>query len=525
MKGEILEGAPQKLSAAILGKQFVFTRVNYNLSAEILTRRMLQRNEVVLNNKGVPVCRTGKFTGRAPTDRFIVDDTRTHKSVDWGNINFAYPADAFDSLADRLANTLMGKEVFVRDVYACAQPSYRLRVRLISSVAYHSLFVRNMFIPVPQEELKGFEPDWTILADPHFKARPETEKTNSENFVILNMDKKVVCVGGTGYTGELKKSIFSVLNYLLPVKHNILTMHCSANITKGGGTALFFGLSGTGKTTLSSDPERPLVGDDEHGWDDEGVFNLEGGCYAKVINLSEEKEPLIWNAIKPYALLENTVQNPKTGETDYADRSITENTRVSYPLSHISGAFEDSRAPHPSDVFFLSCDAFGILPPLALLNAEQAAFYFLCGYTAKIAGTEQGITEPVIAFSPCFGAPFLPLPHRVYAEMFKKKIARHKTRVWLVNTGWIRGPYGRGERISLAWTRTLLHAALEGRLSAENMKKHAILDIAVPVSCPGVPDEILSPNGSWEDAAAYAIKARELKQSFAKQINGQPTLT
>ena len=443
----------ERLSLPIDRERYLFKSIWYNLSPEELADHIVQRGEGVLTSKGVPLCSTGSFTGRSPQDRFIVQDEMTASSVVWGDINKPIETRKFTTLMKRMIASLYKKQVYVRDVSASRASKYRLKVRIISTTAYHSLFACNMFITADQERIGEFKPDITVLVDPFFHAVPQQDGTNSKHFIIMDIRRGIVCIGGTGYTGEVKKSIFSILNFILPHRHGVLSMHCGANRRKGGGpSALFFGLSGTGKTTLSSDPKRLLIGDDEHGWDDEGIFNLEDGCYAKVINISETTEPLIWQAIKPYALLENILMNPQ-GEVDYTDDSVTENMRVSYPLEHIKERAVEPIAPHPGDVFFLSCDAFGVLPPLSLLTDEQALFYFKSGYTARITGTEQGIKEPTAVFSPGFAAPFLPLPIEIYVNLLHQYLSRHKPRVWLVNTGWVGGAYGIGRRY-----RAPLHA-------------------------------------------------------------------
>ena len=497
----------------IKGKEYSFARVWHNLPAQELARHIAQRGEGSLTSKGVAVCGTGQFTGRSPRDRFIVRDETTRNIIDWGKINQPITTEKFTSLTERMIESWQRRRIYVRDVLACSRADYSLKVRVVSTTAYHNLFARNMFLPVAAAA--DFIPDITVLVDPHFEADPRKDQTRSKRFIILNIAAGLLCIGGTGYTGEVKKGIFTLFNYLLPHHHSVLSMHCGANMKKDGASALFFGLSGTGKTTLSSDPHRLLIGDDEHGWDHQGIFNLEGGCYAKVINLEEEKEPLIWNAIRPGALLENTILNQN--EVDYTDASITENTRVSYPLEHIENRAREPMAPHPRDIFFLSCDAFGVLPPLSLLTEEQAILYFLCGYTARIAGTEQGIKEPAAVFSSCFGSPFLPLPPHIYAAMLKEKIARHRARVWLVNTGWTGGPYGVGKRISLQHTRSLLRAALEDKIHLDSMKKHSLFNLAMPSFCPEVPQELLNPSDSWNDKSSYERQARKLKEMLDEQ--------
>ena len=513
--------SPGLYSFAINGKQYNFARAWHNLLPSDLAQQMVARGEGKLTDSGAIACRTGSFTGRSPQDRVIVKDASTENTIDWGDINIPSTNEVFNPLADKLISQLQEKEVFIKDCYACSAPECRLNIRVISSTAYHSLFADNMFLRLrdepdatEQQDTRNISPDVTIIVDPSFKADAQVDGTRSPNFVIMNIAAGVICIGGTGYTGEVKKGVFSLLNYLLPQRHQTLGMHCGANIGKDGKVALFFGLSGTGKTTLSSDPKRQLIGDDEHGWSEQGIFNMEGGCYAKVINLSHENEPLIWDAIKPGALLENVSFCKDSNKVDYSVSAITENTRVSYPLSHIDNFYSKERAPHPSDIFFLSCDSFGILPPLASLTEEQAAFYFLCGYTAKIAGTEQGITEPKAALSVCFGAPFMPLPPLVYANMMQEKTRKYGVKIWLVNTGWSGGGYGEGSRMPLKYTRALIDAVLEKKLPQDKFASHPVFDFAVPQECPEVPSEILNPQDTWQDKEAYFKKAKELKQQL-----------
>ena len=473
----------------------------------------------VLTDTGALAVDTGKFTGRSPKDRFIVCDDKTKDTVWWGDINIKFDPDKFDRLYNRLAAYLTGREVFVRDAYVCADPKYQLNIRVVTELAWKNLFAYNMFLRPTNEEIENFKPDWTIITVPGFKAGPNIDGTRQENFAILNFTKKIILIGGTGYTGEMKKGVFSILNYILPQEKNILPMHCSANIGKDGDTALFFGLSGTGKTTLSADPERRLIGDDEHGWADGCVFNFEGGCYAKCIDLTEEKEPQIFNAIKFGSLLENIEFYKGTSTVDYSNISKTENTRVSYPISHIHNAVEPSVGPTPENIFFLTCSAFGVLPPISKLDAGQAMYHFISGYTAKVAGTEEGITEPQITFSACFGAPFLPLHPTKYAEMLGEKIKNNNVKVWLVNTGWSGGSYGVGERIKLEYTRAMITAALNGELDNVEYKKHDVFGLAMPVECPGVPSKILNPRNTWADKTAYDTQTNELAEAFVKNFS------
>jgi phosphoenolpyruvate carboxykinase (ATP) len=494
-------------------------KVYRNLPPAELVEHAVKRAEAVLTDTGALMYDTGKFTGRAPKDRFIVKDSLTSDLVWWGDINQPFEPESFDKLMDKMLAYMNGKDLYVRDAFVAADPDYRMRIKVVGLSASHNLFCSNMFIrPTAEELAQEAEPDFTILSAYSFEADPATDGTRQPNFVIVNFTRRIVLVGGTGYTGETKKSIFSILNFLLPVKHNVLPMHCGANMGAEGDAAVFFGLSGTGKTTLSADPERPLIGDDEHGWSDKGIFNFEGGCYAKVINLSRESEPQIWDAIKFGAILENTRFIPGTRTVDYANVSVTENTRVSYPLHHIANAVEPSVGGMPKIIFFLTCDAYGVLPPISKLSPGQAMYHFISGYTAKVAGTELGITEPTAAFSACFGAPFMPLHPTKYAELLGKKMAEHNVNVWLVNTGWSGGPYGTGKRIKLAYTRAMITAALNGSLDKVAYQLHPFFGVNVPQSCPNVPDEILNPKNTWTDAEAYDAKANFLAGLFAKNF-------
>ncbi|ELR69350.1 Phosphoenolpyruvate carboxykinase [Fulvivirga imtechensis AK7] len=490
---------------------------HWNLSPERLAEISVEKGQAERTNTGAISVDTGEFTGRSPKDRFIVKDDVTENAVWWGNINIPFESDKFDQLYDKMVDYLSGKEIYVRDAYACADPKYRTNIRVVNEYAWSNLFVFNMFLRPSHEELRSFEHEWLVINAPGFKADPAVDGTRQHNFAILNFKKKIALVGGTGYTGEIKKGIFSALNFILPHQKNTLSMHCSANIGEQGDTAVFFGLSGTGKTTLSADPARKLIGDDEHGWSNENtVFNFEGGCYAKVIDLSEEKEPDIYRAIKDGALLENVVI--KNGEVDYQNGSKTENTRVSYPIYHINNIAEPSIGKNPKNIFFLTCDAYGVLPPISKLTPGQAAFHFISGYTAKVAGTEAGITEPVTAFSACFGAPFMPLHPTSYAEMLSQKMQEAGVNVWLVNTGWSGGPYGIGSRMSLKITRALITAALNGDLEDVKYEKHEIFGLNMPVSCPSVPSEVLNPRNTWKDKEAYDAKANDLANAFNKNF-------
>lgn len=488
--------------------------VMWNLTPAELVAEAIKNGEGLLTDTGALMCDTGKFTGRSPKDRYIIKDLLTKNKVWWGDINIAFDEGKFDELYKKVIQCLTYKKLYVRDAFAGADENYRLNVRIIDTQAWHNLFCYNMFIRPSQEDLNYFQPDFTVLAVPEFEADPEVDGTRSKNFAIVNFSKRIILVGGTGYTGETKKGIFSVLNFLLPDKKNVLSMHCSANMGKNGDSAIFFGLSGTGKTTLSADPERMLIGDDEHGWTDEGIFNFEGGCYAKVIDLKEETEPQIYNAIKFGAILENTRFIPGTTTVDFTNREVTENTRVSYPLHYIPNAVIPSKGPHPQNIFFLTCDADGVLPPISRLTEAQAMYHFISGYTAKVAGTETGVSEPVSVFSACFGAPFMPLYPTKYAELLGDKIKHHKVNIWLVNTGWTGGPFGVGKRISLKYTRRIITAALNGELNNVQYKKLPVFDLQYPMTCTGVPSEILNPRDTWADKTAYDHNLEKLASLF-----------
>lgn len=491
-----------------------YKKANWNLSPEELIKISVSQNQGVLNNTGALVIETGEFTGRCPKDRFIVKDDNTANTVDWGEVNQPFDSDAFDALFDKVIKHLEDKELYVRDAYTCADSDYRLNVRVIGVYPWQSLFAYNMFLRPTEEEIKKIEPDWQVINAPEFKANPAVDKTRAANFAIINFSKKVILIGGTGYTGEIKKGIFSVLNYVLPTERKVLSMHCSANVGKEGDTAIFFGLSGTGKTTLSADSDRKLIGDDEHGWTDKSVFNFEGGCYAKCIDLSAEREPQIFNAIKQGALLENVKFKEGTNEINYEDVSITENTRVSYPIYHIDNIVESSLGGVPENIFFLTYDAFGVLPPISKLTKAQTMYHFISGYTSKVAGTEAGITEPSPTFSACFGAPFMPLHPTQYAEMLGEKIDQSGAKVWLINTGLSGGPYGVGERTKLKYTRAMIRAALEGELNEVEFVEHPVFGVMIPRECPGVPTEILDPKDTWKDPKEYDEKALELAHAF-----------
>jgi len=492
---------------------------HWNLPPTELAKISVNLGQAQYTNTGAIAIDTGEFTGRSPKDKFTVKDNLTKDSVWWNNFNIPFEPDKFEKLQKKVVNHFNGKEFYVRDVFACSDPRYRMNIRVVTELPWSNLFASNMFIRPSQQELLSFQPEWTILCAPSFHANPEVDGTRQHNFSIVDFTRKVILVGGSGYTGEIKKGVFSALNFILPHQKNVLAMHCSANIGEEGDTAIFFGLSGTGKTTLSADPNRKLIGDDEHGWtDDNVIFNFEGGCYAKVIDLSAEKEPDIFGAIKSGALLENVTFKKGTSEVDYKDGSKTENTRVSYPIDHIKNIAVPSFGKNPKNIFFLTCDAYGVLPPIAKLTPGQAAFHFISGYTAKVAGTEAGITEPTTTFSTCFGAPFMPLHPTRYAEMLSKKMQEANVNVWLVNTGWSGGGYGVGSRMSLKYTRALITAALSGELNKVDYTKHDVFGVAMPSSCPGVPDEILNPRNTWADKEAYDLKANNLAASFNKNF-------
>jgi phosphoenolpyruvate carboxykinase (ATP) len=490
-------------------------KIQYQLTPNELHDITIQSGQGVENSSGALAINTGEFTGRSPQDRFIVKDSITEDKVWWGKVNIPFEPAAFDALYKKVTAYLSNKEVFVRDSYVCADPNYRLNVRVVTETAWANLFCYNMFLRLEKEELSNFTPEWTVICAPGFHADPAIDGTRQGNFAILDFTKKIALIGGTGYTGEMKKGIFSALNFVLPVFKNTLPMHCSANVGEDGDTAIFFGLSGTGKTTLSADPERKLIGDDEHGWTNENtVFNFEGGCYAKVINLTEENEPDIFRAIKKGAILENVVFKAGTNEVDFQDVSITQNTRVSYPIDHIDNIQPGSIGKNPKNIFFLTADAYGILPPISKLTPGQAAYHFISGYTAKVAGTEAGVTEPQPNFSACFGAPFMPLHPTKYAEMLSKKMKDANVKVWLINTGWTGGPYGTGSRMKLKFTRAMITAALNGELDNVEYVDHKSFGIAIPQSCPNVPSEILNPRNTWEDQNLYDTKAVELAHKF-----------
>jgi len=493
--------------------------IHYQLSPEELVQDCLRTGNGVLNDTGALVIHTGEFTGRAPKDKFTVMDEITAENIHWNEFNLPIGPKYFDIIHKKILDYYAAQpELWVRDCYACADPRYRLNIRVINENPANNLFVYNMFLRPKEEELENFKPDWQILSAPGLRLDPQECGIRQHNAAVISFKHRMILIAGSGYTGEIKKGIFSILNYILPLEKNVLSMHCSANMGDAGDTAIFFGLSGTGKTTLSADPTRKLIGDDEHGWTDDNIFNFEGGCYAKTINLSEEKEPEIYHAIRPGALVENVVFHPGTNRINFDDASITENTRVSYPLDYISNALEPSIGGLPKNIFFLTCDAFGVLPPISRLTPGQAMYQFISGYTAKVAGTEAGVTEPKSTFSACFGAPFLPLHPGRYAEMLGRKMQENKVNVWMVNTGWTGGPYGVGQRIKLNYTRAMISAVLEGKLQDMRFENHEMFDMAIPVECPGVPSEVLNPKNTWADKNAYDEKARILAGLFRKNF-------
>lgn len=493
--------------------------IHYQSSPEELIEATLRLNQGILDENGALVINTGTFTGRSPKDKFIVRDSITAQTVNWNDFNIPIAEKYFDIIFKKITQYLSSKEeLWIRDAYACADPDYRLNIRMVNEKPWNNLFAYNMFIRPTEEELDHFDPHWQILSAPDLKLDPEECGTRQPNAAVISFRHRMILIAGTGYTGETKKGIFTILNYLLPLEKDVLSMHCSANLGKQGDTALFFGLSGTGKTTLSADPVRKLIGDDEHGWNGEGVFNFEGGCYAKCIDLSEEKEPEIYQAVRYGALVENVNFFRGTNSINFSDAGITENTRVSYPLHYISNAMDPARGGIPENIFFLTCDAYGVLPPVSRLTNEQAMYQFISGYTAKVAGTETGVIEPKATFSACFGAPFLPLHPGKYADMLGQKLKSSQANVWLINTGWTGGPYGTGNRIKLYNTRAMITAALDGSLDKSSFQKLPVFNLLMPTSCPGVPPEILNPRNTWKDKEAYDLQLQHLAKLFTKNF-------
>ena len=492
-------------------------QVYWNLAVPQLIEHSIVRQEGILASNGALCVNTGKYTGRSPKDKFIVDEPSIHDEIDWNTVNVPIATEKFDLLYKRMLAYVQGKNLYVFDGYVGADPNYQLSVRVINELASHNLFVHQMFLRPTAEELKTHHPDFTVISVPGFQGDPDIDGINSEAFIVLSFEKRLVLIGGTHYAGEMKKSVFSFMNYIM-TKRNVLPMHCSANMDQDGNTALFFGLSGTGKTTLSADPIRHLIGDDEHGWSDLGTFNFEGGCYAKTIRLSKENEPQIWEAIRFGAMLENVVLDENTRVPDYDDGSLTENTRVAYPVEHIPDCVIPGIGGHPKTVIFLTADAFGVLPPIAKLTHHQAIYHFMSGYTSKVAGTERGITEPQATFSACFGQPFLPLSATIYGKMLYEKLIKFGATVYLVNTGWTGGPYGIGSRIKLPLTRAMISAALSGELEHVAFHPHPIFKILVPESVPGVARDILDPQKTWSDPAAYEQQAKALAKRFVENF-------
>jgi len=492
------------------------TSILKNLTVPQLVEEAIRNEEGELAANGALVARTGKYTGRTPKDKATVRESTSEGNIWWEN-NAEISQETFDHLKTRASEEIRNKRLYQVDAFGGADPKNRIPVRVYVENAYHALFIRTLLIRPTETELQNFVPEWTIIDLCRVSLDPAKDGTRGDAAIALNFAEKLVLIFGTQYAGEMKKSVFTILNYILPLK-GVLSMHCSANIGQAGDTCLFFGLSGTGKTTLSADPKRHLIGDDEHGWTEDGVFNFEGGCYAKCIKLSQEGEPQIWNAIRFGSVLENVVMDEKR-IPDYNDSSLTENTRCAYPLDFIENAVIPSVGGHPQNIIFLTCDAFGVLPPISKLTPEQAMFHFLNGYTAKVAGTEAGVTDPTVTFSTCFGAPFLPLRPKVYADLLGKKISQHGSRVWLLNTGWTGGPYGVGSRMKLAYTRAMIDAALGGAFDSVRFEEDPIFGLNVPTECPGVPSELLMPRNTWADKDAYDKKARELEQMFEQNYS------
>jgi len=490
-----------------------------NLTPAELVSHAITNGEGVLTDTGALMADTGEFTGRSPKDKFCVVDNKTENTVWWGDVNNRFESDKFEKLMNKVIAHYAGKKVYMRHAYACADPRYRLNVTVVNETAYHNLFCNNLFLRPEASELANFETEWLILNAPSFKAVAAEDGTRQHNFSIIDFSRKIILVGGSGYTGEMKKGIFTVLNYVLPQERNTLSMHCSANIGKNGDTAVFFGLSGTGKTTLSADPERKLIGDDEHGWAEDSVFNFEGGCYAKCVDLTKEKEPQIFDAIRFGSLVENTRFIPGTTTVDYTNISVTENTRAAYPINLIDNIAVPSVGKTPENIFFLTADAFGVLPPISKLNVGQAMYSFISGYTAKVAGTEAGVTEPSATFSACFGKAFLPLHPGKYAELLGKKLKENpNVNVWLINTGWSGGAYGTGSRMKLSFTRAMITAALNGELNNVTFEEHPVFGYQMPTACPNVPTEILNPRNTWADKDGYDAQANKLAAMFVKNF-------
>ena len=494
-------------------------RIHWNLGPAALYEEALRRREGALAADGPLVCRTGQHTGRSPNDKFVVREASSERHIHWGSVNRSLEESAFEVLHRDMMAYLRDKELFVLDAWAGTDPMFRMPIRVVTEFAWHNLFARNMFLPENDDaRRRSHQPEFTVIDAPNFTADPARHGTRSEVFIVVHFRRKLVLIGGTHYAGEIKKSIFTILNYTLPLQ-GVMPMHCSANIGRDGDTALFFGLSGTGKTTLSSDPQRRLIGDDEHGWSDIGVFNFEGGCYAKVIKLLADAEPQIYATTRRFGtILENVVFDSETRALNLDDASLTENTRASYPIDFIDHAELAGRGGHPTNIIMLTADAYGVLPPIARLSPDGAMYHFLSGYTARVAGTEKGVTEPKATFSTCFGAPFLPLNPNVYAGLLGQKIASHGARVWLVNTGWTGGPYGVGRRMTIGYTRAMITAALTGQLDAVAYQRHPIFNLDMPTTCAGVPDAVLDPRRTWPDAAKYDEQAHALARMFVENF-------
>ena len=489
-------------------------KLHNNIAVDELLKKSLEQGEGELSKTGALTVKTGKYTGRSPDDRFIVDEPSVHDQINWGKTNVPITIEHYNKLYEHIANHLSeAEELFVFDGFVGADPKHSLSVRVVNELAYHNLAIRQLLRRSTSGELISDDSGFTVLVAPNCKADPEMHGVNSEAFIVINFKERIILIGASRYSGEMKKSLFSVMNYLLP-KKDILPMHCSANIGKDGATALFFGLSGTGKTTLSADPNRKLIGDDEHGWSDDGIFNFEGGCYAKCIDLTRENEPQIFDAIKTGAVVENVVMDPKTKEYDFTDSSMTENTRAAYPVDFIPNAELSGMGGHPKTIIFLTADAFGVLPPIAKLNHEQAMYHFMSGYTSKLAGTERGIVEPQATFSAFFGEPFMPSKPMVYSTLLKQYIAKYGADVFLINTGWSGGPYGIGKRMPIKLTRAMVTAALDGELESVEYQKHPLFNLDMPKTCPGVPPKILDPINTWEDKRSYETQAKELAELF-----------
>jgi len=492
-------------------------KVHRNLSVEELIEHSTQKNEGVLTSSGSLSVKTGKYTGRSPQDRYIIYDEETHETVDWGNVNHQFPSEKFNQIFEKMKKHAEGKDLYVFDGFVGADRKNRLPIRVLNDHAWQSLFCRQLFVRPSAAELDTHIPEFTILCLNDFEAIPEIDGTRTNAFILINLSKRIVIIGATNYAGEMKKSLFSVMNYLMPSR-GVFPMHCSANVGQDGSTALFFGLSGTGKTSLSADPERMLIGDDEHGWSDDGIFNFEGGCYAKCINLNQESEPQIWNAIKSGTVLENVIVDKESLKPDFDDGTLTENTRAAYPLDYIPGAIIPSLGESPKVIIFLTADALGVLPPVSKLTKDGAMFHFMSGYTSKLAGTERGIKEPKATFSECFGSPFMPRPASVYAKMLGEKISKHNASVYLINTGWSGGPYGVGKRISIKYSRAMVTAALTGALDIVKFRHDDLFNLDVPLECPNVPSDILDPKNTWIDKDSYDLSAKKLAQMFVENF-------